>query len=341
MRVESYSIPLAEPLVTAAGEITERRGMVTSLDGGIGDAAPLPGWTESLEECEQALERAVEVAANSDPEAALETLDADRTPAARHGLALAIADARARRAETPLYRWLGGGDCERVPVNATIGDVDRETTVERTEDAVAAGFDAIKLKVGARPVTEDVGRLEAVRAAVGPEPELRGDANGAWTLEQAREAFEAFERLGVAYVEQPLAADALAGHARLRAETDVGVALDESVVTAGIDTVLAAAAADVVVVKPMTLGGPALARSAALRARDADVTPVVTTTVDSVVARTAALHVAASLPNVPACGLATAEYLASDLATDPAPVSDGTMAVPQTSGHGVEGVEVS
>jgi L-alanine-DL-glutamate epimerase-like enolase superfamily enzyme len=85
-------------------------------------------------------------------------------------------------------------------------------------------------------------------------------------------------------------------------------------------------------VRPMVLGlhlrGPAAARRAG-------VTAVVTTTVDAAVARTAAVHLAASLGDVPACGLSTAERLDADLAPDPAPVRDGAITVPQTRGHGV------
>ena len=85
----------------------------------------------------------------------------------------------------------------------------------------------------------------------------------------------------------------------------------------------------------MALGGVDRAREAARRARAVGVEVVVTTTIDAVVARTAAVHLAASLPDVPACGLATAELLADDLAPDPAPVENGRVRVPQNPGLGV------
>ena len=59
-----------------------------------------------------------------------------------------------------------------------------------------------------------------------------------------------------------------------------------------------------------------------------------TTTVDAVVARVGAVHVAAAIPDVPACGLATGSMLASDLAPDPAPVADGSVSVPEGPGLG-------
>jgi len=62
--------------------------------------------------------------------------------------------------------------------------------------------------------------------------------------------------------------------------------------------------------------------------------PVVTTTVDGAVARTATVHVAAAIPERAACGLATATMLESDLGPDIAPVADGRAVVPQGDGNG-------
>ena len=82
----------------------------------------------------------------------------------------------------------------------------------------------------------------------------------------------------------------------------------------------------------MVLGGPDRARAAALRAREAGLDAVVTTTIDGALARTGAVHVAASLADPPACGLATADRLAEDLVSDPAPITDGEVSVPQNPG---------
>ena len=341
MRLErrEFTVPLSRPLGTARGEMSSRDGILVRVsDGGrhgVGEAAPLPGWTESLAACRDALERAAAELPEG-PDAALNAVDRDR-PAARHALSLALADLRAARAGVPLYRYLGGASAvTAVPVNATVGDAPPAETARRASDAVDDGFDCVKVKVGARSVDADIQRLRAVRDAVGRGVELRADANGAWSRERAERAFAAFADLGVAFVEQPLPADDLDGHAALRSGP-VGVAIDEGVGTHGVDAVLDADAADAVVLKPMALGGVDRARDAALRARRVGVTPVVTTTVDAVVARTAAVHLAASLPGLPACGLATGEWLADDLTADPAPVADGEVHVPQLPGNGTTG----
>ena len=322
MRVERFSLSLARPLDTARGRIDAREGVLVWVTDaempGVGETTPLPGWTEGRDEAFAAL-------AAADAETPLSALD--RTPAARHGLATARLDAAARRASESLAARLAGATrrpADTVPVNATIGDDPPDETAARAREAVDEGFDCLKIKVGARPVADDTKRLRAVREAA-PDATLRADANGAI-------AAVADHGVDLAYVEQPLPADDLAGHRRLRETTETPVALDESLAEFGVDEVRSADAADVVVLKPMALGGPDRAVTAAKRAHEVGVDAVVTTTVDAVVARTAAVHVAAAIPNDLACGLATGSLLTEDLYPDPAPVKSGSVAVPDDPG---------
>lgn len=322
LRTHAFSLPLEEPLSSADGRVTTRRGVLVGVevDGtrGVGEATPLPGWTETYGDCRAVLDDLDE----PDPAAV-----PAGNPATRHALEGAHLDVRARDAGTSLATVLGDSPVDRVPVNATIGEAGTAETVGRARDAVDAGFACLKLKVGARDLARDLQRLRAVRDAVGDDVALRVDANGSWDRPTAEEALAELADLDVGLVEQPLPADDLAGLADLP-DCGVDVAADESLVAHGLDAVVEAGAADVAVLKPMTLGGPRRALSVAARALDADLDPIVTTTVDGAVARAAAVHVAACLPEPRPCGLATASRLAEDLCPDPAPVGDGTVAVP-------------
>lgn len=345
MNVGSFSLPLSRPLETARGTISERSGFVVRYDHrgetGIGEATPLPGWTEPIDACRRGLDDATAVAADGGHSDILLSLDAESVPAARHGFATALLDADARADGVPLYRWFDADrHCDRVPINATVGDAPPSETADAVEQAVTAGYDCCKLKVGKRTVEADVERIRTVREHVGEDVTLRADANGAWSREQAATAFDKLAPLDVAYVEQPLAADDLAGHAALRGG-DVGVALDESLVDRRVDSVFDTDAADVLILKPMVLGGPGNAHTLAMRAREKGVEPVITTTIDAVVARLAALHVAAAIPNVAPCGLATGDRLATDLTADPTTIADGAMSVPQETGIGLDPAEVT
>ena len=325
MRFRAFSVPLKTPLSTAAGEIRERSGFVIRVGAGVGEATPLPGWTESFAECRDALSGV------EDPKTAPATLD-DR-PAARHGLSLALADRDARERGEPLYRHLGGDSVERVPVNATIGDGSSEESAAAAREALDDGFETVKCKIGARSVEEDVERVRAIREAVGPDPAIRLDANGAWSHEQAERALDSLAEFGIEYVEQPLPAEDIAGHRELREHHGVPIALDESLAGKAIGEIEAISdAADVFVLKPMALGG--VDRTIELGRRLESV--VVTTTIDAVIARTAAVHAAAALDVGRACGLATADLLAEDLAPDPSAVDNGAISVPQGPGLGVE-----
>jgi len=288
MRLRSFSLGLTTPLATARGEIAEREGVLVAVGpgdddvsaAGLGEATPLPGWTESRSACEAAL-RGVRDEDDALVDDALDRIEVAERPAARHGLALALADAAARDDGRPLAAHLADErglptPAESVPVNATVGDGDPETTAAVAKRAVDEGFDCLKVKVGARPLDGDVERLRAVCDAVGDDVSLRADANGAWDRPTAREALDRFAPLGLAYVEQPLPADDLDGAAALRSDRDdreradgdspVPIALDESLARHDLDAVLDVGAADVVVLKPMALGGPDRALAAATTA---------------------------------------------------------------------------
>lgn len=338
MKIDSFSLTLTEPLETAEGPIDTREGFLVTVraegERGVGEATTLPGWTESRRTCERALEEARDIATASGPEDALDGMDPQTTPAARHGVALALADAAARASSHPLYSHLGADhDVDHVPVNATIGDANVVQTRAAVERAVEKGFQTVKVKVGARSPEQDRERLWAVREAC-PGVAIRADANGMWDREAAETAVRTGNVMRLEYLEQPLPAANLDGHMQLR-EHGTAIALDESLVEAGLGGILEASAADAVVVKPMAVGGPDIAVTIARRAQAAGVTPIVSTTIDGAVARTAAVHVAATIVNAPACGLATGDRIQHDLTTtDPAPVSEGMVAVPQDPGNG-------
>lgn len=333
MNVEPFALELAEPLSTAEGTVDRREGLLVRGEAvgaaGVGEATPLPPWTEDRVDCRAAL-----AAVPDDLDAAHRAVDPEATPAAAHGIELARVDAHTRAAGVPLSARLGDGrTVDAVPVNATLGDGAADATAGGAHAAVQAGFQAVKVKVGARSVEADADRLAAVRKAIGAEVELRADANGAYESEnEARVALAAFAESDPAYVEQPVPADDVET-VRSLADAPVTVAVDETAAALPMQSLLADPPAEVVVLKPMAMGGPLRTAVAAASLREQGVRPVVTTTIDAVHARTAAVHVAATLPDTPACGLATAGMLAEDLEPDPAPVEDGHVAVPTGPGN--------
>lgn len=103
--------------------------------------------------------------------------------------------------------------------------------VAQAERWVAAGFSAVKIKVGSPDLAADVERVAAVRAVIGPERRLMLDANQRWDLAAATRAMHALTPFDPAWVEEPLRAEDLHGYRILRSRTDIPLALGENVHT--------------------------------------------------------------------------------------------------------------
>jgi L-alanine-DL-glutamate epimerase-like enolase superfamily enzyme len=152
------------------------------------------------------------------------------TSLALAGIDTALWDLKCRRAGLPLWKAAGGAQ-PKVPVYTTEGGWLHLSPGELVAQAVAAkadGFRGAKIKVGRPHVSEDVARLAAVREAVGDAFELMVDANQCFTVAEAIRRASAFEPFGLAWLEEPLPAEDLGGHAELAAHTGIPIAVGES-----------------------------------------------------------------------------------------------------------------
>jgi o-succinylbenzoate synthase len=348
VRCTAFRVPFRVPFVTAHGTIAAREGLLLRLatvDGliGLGEGSSVPGFGGSLPEIAARLRSLAPQLIGQDLDVLEETIQAldvaDPSQAAvAFALDTALFDLRSQAAGVPLAALLGCEANRSVPVNATIGAASTEHAVVAARAAVSAGFRCLKLKVGAGgSEADEVSRIEAVREAIGPEPRLRLDANGAWQVEEAIRILKAVEHTKLEYVEQPVAAGDLAGMVRVRGSVATRVAADEAV--GGIEQarrVLDAGAADVLVIKPMLAGGLRRSLEIAAAARAAGLDAVITTTLDTGSGTAAALQIAACLPPpLLACGLATGPLLVDDLLVRSLPIVAGAMQVPQIPGLGV------
>ena len=142
----------------------------------------------------------------------------------------ALWDWRARKVNLPLWQLLGGAQA-RVPVYTTEGGwlhLSVDELVDQTLAAKAEGFRGAKIKVGRPHVSEDVARLSAVRAAVGSGFEIMTDANQGFNRPEVVRRAAAFEGLDLAWLEEPLPAEDVAGHRQLREHTPIPIAVGES-----------------------------------------------------------------------------------------------------------------
>ena len=226
-------------------------------------------------------------------------------------------EAASGRWPEPLRDW--------VPVNVTVPAV----AADRAHEIVrAGGCTTAKVKVAepGQTLGDDQARVEAVRDALGPSGRIRVDVNGGWEVDEAVSAIRALERSagGLEYVEQPCAT--VEELAAVRRAVEVPIAADESIRRAEDPyRVRDLAAADVAVLKVQPLGGVA----ACLRiAEDIGLPVVVSSALETSVGIAAGVALAAALPELPyACGLATVQLLADDVASPSLLPVDGAIRV--------------
>src|SRR5690606_11079678 len=125
--------------------------------------------------------------------------------------------------------------------------------------------------------------------------------------------------------------------ARLHEQSPMRIAADEAVVDpATLERVLDLRAADLLVIKPMMLGGLTASTEVARRAFERGIGAFVTTTFDSSIGTAAALQLAASLPWDAAHGLGTGGHLASDVTARTLLATNGRLALPSEPGLGID-----
>ncbi|HTP22501.1 MAG TPA: mandelate racemase/muconate lactonizing enzyme family protein [Solirubrobacteraceae bacterium] len=320
--------------VSASGSVGERELMLLRLEDsagrvGFGEAAPLPDYNgasvddvrEALEECRSTLE-----GADRQPRAELlaECRDLAVLAPAVAAIDLALWDLEGRRTGEPVWRLLGARAAESLEVNYTIAAADRAGAAAEAASARATGFGCVKAKVG---VGDDAGRLAAVRAVLGPEVAIRLDANGAWSVEEARAALRALAPVGIELCEEPVRG--LAQTRELAAVTTVPIALDETASAIG---ALDERVCDAVCLKIASCGGITGLMQSARQARAAGYDVYIASTLDGPLGVAAALHAAVVLRPARACGLATLALFADR--PDPLPARAGRIAVPTGPGLG-------
>jgi L-alanine-DL-glutamate epimerase-like enolase superfamily enzyme len=199
------------------------------------------------------------------------------TTIALAGLDTALWDLRARRADRGLAELLGRRHAT-LPlygsgVNLHYPLPELQAQARRW---VAAGLSAVKIKVGRPELAEDVERVAAVRAILGPDRGLMLDANQRWDVTAAIRGAEALAPFEPDWLEEPLRADDLDGHVELRRHTVVPIAVGENLHTEHrFREYLDAGAADVLQPNVVRVGGitPFLRIAALVQARGARLAP--------------------------------------------------------------------
>ena len=242
VRVILADIPVRRPH-TMSFTTLERMNFVfvrlETRDGlvGWGEAACLggPTWSEeSVESVAATIERYIAPWLVGRDAAGIESLRTEMArrvqgnPFARAAVEMALWDLNGRALGVPVHRLLGGRVRDRVPLSWSLAVADPAAEVEEARQKVARGHRIFKIKTAAHPLAEDLRRIEAIRAAVGPAVSLRVDANQGWDRSTALKAIRAMASYDLDFVEQPLPRDDREGMAELGRRVDVPLMADES-----------------------------------------------------------------------------------------------------------------
>ncbi|MGA9441622.1 MAG: mandelate racemase/muconate lactonizing enzyme family protein [Pseudolabrys sp.] len=170
----------------------------------------------------------------------------------------ALWDALGKMSNLPLYRILGGAQ-DRVPVYHSGGlwlSSSGKELVAEAERFAAAGFRAMKMRLGSPEPATDGARVRAVRTAIGPKIKLMADANQGLTENQAIRLGRALEEFDLTWFEEPLPAWDLDGLARVAAALDTPIASGETEYTRyGFRRMLELRSADILMPDLQRVGG--------------------------------------------------------------------------------------
>jgi O-succinylbenzoate synthase len=253
---------------------------------------------------------------------------------AKAAIETACWDLEAKRANQPLWKYLGGVR-EEIPCGVSIGIQDSPAQlIEKIEKELNAGYQRIKIKI--KPGW-DLNIVKAVRAKF-PNILLMGDANSAYSLRDVQ-LFKALDEFKLMMLEQPLAFDDMFDHAELQKQIKTPVCLDESIKTPADAThAIALGACKIINVKLGRVGGHAQAKQVESIARERKIPVWCGGMLESGIGRAHNIAMA-TLPGftLPGDVSASARYWAEDIIEPPVTVTArGTIVPPSKPGIGFE-----
>ncbi|MEM7718104.1 MAG: mandelate racemase/muconate lactonizing enzyme family protein [Pseudomonadota bacterium] len=145
---------------------------------------------------------------------------------------IALWDIRGKTRGASLCQMAGGhsGTCK-----AYAGGIDLNFPLPKLlasiEGYLARGFNGVKIKIGQPTLDEDIERIAAVRALIGPDVAFMVDANYAMSVDQAIAAAKAMAPFNILWFEEPTVPDDYKGFGRIAEATDVPLAMGENLHT--------------------------------------------------------------------------------------------------------------
>lgn len=179
-----------------------------------------------------------------------------KNTSAKAAIDMALWDLYGQLYKIPVYKLMGGSR-KSITTDITISVNDPETMAKDAADAIARGYDCLKVKVG-KESAKDIARLSSIREAVPKSTLIRIDANQGWTPKEAVRILNGMQDRGldIEFVEQPVKGHDIEGLKYVTDHSYVPVLADESVFSVeDAFKILQMRAADMINIKLMKCGG--------------------------------------------------------------------------------------
>lgn len=234
LRTERRQLTFKRPARTSRGDLLGRSILLVhaeAADGrcGQGECCPIPALSP-----ENPLTLEADLAAACRLAEQHQGIPADAfatAPAIRFALESALLGLLRPTPLSPIWDSPVARGEQGVEIHHLIWMDNAAAMLQRMEEGIAAGFRCLKLKVGALPFEEEVALLREAHARF-PHAEIRVDANGAFTPENALQRLETLAECGVSLIEQPIRPGQHAAMAQLIQQSPLPIALDEELIAA-------------------------------------------------------------------------------------------------------------
>jgi muconate cycloisomerase len=255
---------------------------------------------------------------------------------AHSAVEMALLDLAGRASDRPLIDLVARPRRASVAPMWLLGNKTTAATVAEARARAADGIRFFKVKIGVKPLAEEIATTLAVREALGPKTPICADANCGLTPAAARRYVQATRPARLSFVEQPLPPNDLKGLKALARGLKVPIGIDEGIHTIADIEYHARAGAGGVSLKFIKLGGITAALDAAKLCRRLGLkVNIAAKMAESSIAAAATVAFACAAPNIDWGVSLTHFYLAEDIVRRPLPLADGFVALPKGPGLGI------
>jgi muconate cycloisomerase len=255
---------------------------------------------------------------------------------AHSAVEMAVLDLIGRATNQRLIDLIGRPRRTAVKPMWLLGNKTAEQDVDEAHAKTREGFHFFKLKIGVKPLKQEIAIAHAVREAL-PKTPLCADANCGLTLSAAKAYVGQTRKAQLMFVEQPLAYDDIEGLRKLTRATKVPIGIDEGIHSLADIATSARAGARGVSLKLIKLGGISTAVAAGRLCQRLGLSVNIAAKIaESSISSAAALHLACAVPKADWGVSLTHFYLAEDIVRQPLSLANGEVALPAGPGLGIE-----